>query len=96
MAEFGLVRPFGIDNGELDRLSRSLIFVLGYELALFDERLKLPADFEMLIHAQNFDRVNDSMMKSQRQYSLKWMAGDSSETWLTLTVAGCEPKREVT
>lgn len=39
MAEFGLVEPFGIDNGELDNFERHQCFVLGVEFAMFRQKL---------------------------------------------------------
>jgi hypothetical protein len=38
MAEFGMVRSFDIDDGQLDGLRPQEIFVLGYELALVMQR----------------------------------------------------------
>ena len=88
--EFGLVRAFGIDDGQLSGLSDSMCFVLGYELALFDESLKRPDGFEMLVHAENQDRIKSELVKSGRKNNLSWMNADSSESWLTLVVDGVQ------
>jgi hypothetical protein len=86
MAKWRLVRAFKIDDGQLDGMSPQNIFTLGYELALFDEALKRPEAFEMLIHADNFDRMLESLKTSGRGYESSWMSEDKSETWMTLNV----------
>jgi len=88
MAEYGLVKSFDIDNGELDGLSAQQCFVLGYELAIVDEQLKQPAAFSRPVHAENHDRIESACEKSGRRYSLGWMQDDVSEDWMHLTVAG--------
>jgi hypothetical protein len=87
MAEFGLIRPFGIDDGELDGLTPQEIFTLGYELAMVDEALKLPGAISRMIHAENKDRIEAEAIKSGRPYKLFWAPGDRSETWMQLEVA---------
>lgn len=86
MATYGLKKSFNIDNGELDQLRRNECFVLGYELGSIDELLKLPAAFAKPVHPENQERVNKSCVDSGREFSLKWMAGDASESWLQLIV----------
>lgn len=86
MAEFGLIRAFKIDDGELDGMCPQAVFTLGYELALFDESMKRPEKFEMLFHADNFDRMRMSLEKSGREWQSSWMSADKSETWMELYV----------
>ncbi len=86
--DFGMIRPFDIDSGQLDGLTPQQCFVLGYELALVDESLKACGAFERLIHAENKDRITAECDKQGRGYTVVWMQGDSSESWMTLKVHG--------
>lgn len=87
MSEFGLVKSFGIDNGELDGESPQTCFVLGYELAMIDEALKAPDAISRLVHSQNADRIAESCKKANRQHQFIWHPDDVSEAWLQLEVA---------
>lgn len=84
--EFGLIKSFSIDNGELEGLSPQECFVLGYELATIDERLKVAAAWTQMVHAENRTRIEDACAKSGRTCRLTWMEGDASEMWLILIV----------
>lgn len=87
MAWFGLKRSFGIDDGELDGIPARDCFVLGYELALWDERLAKQLPFSMLAHAENLDRMKAALPIGV-QCKLIWHEGDESETWVTVVVSG--------
>ena len=88
MAEFGLVKSFGIDNGELDGMTPQEIFVLGYELAEVDDLVKTNLKgFRRPIHAANRERIEKSCRDAKREFVLTWMAGDTSESWMDLRVA---------
>lgn len=88
MASFGLIRPFDIDDGQLDGLTPQQCFVLGYELAQIDHRLTMPDAIEgQLVHAENRDRIEGACVKANRPHKLTWMEGDLSESWMTLDVA---------
>lgn len=87
MAEFGLVKSFRIDNGELEGLSQQEIFVLGYELAQIDHALKTGDDIRQPVHAENRSRIASSCADAGRPHSITWMPGDASESWLLLEVA---------
>ena len=87
MANFGLIKSFGIDHGELDDLSRQQCFVLGYELADIDCLLKQPRSISKPVHADNKARIEKSCAESGREFHLKWMPGDLSEAWMQLDVA---------
>lgn len=87
MAQYGLVKSFHIDNGELDGLRDKDCFVLGYELALVDEALKLPPAISRPIHVENRERVEEACRDAGREFRLVWMPGDVSESWLQLDVA---------
>lgn len=91
MPDYGLIKSFGIDNGELDGLRHKDCFVLGYELALVDDQLKSPSGFSRYIHIENRDRIEQSCLDAGRDHRLNWMQGDSSESWLWLEVL---PKEE--
>jgi hypothetical protein len=87
MAEFGLIKSFQIDNGELDGLSPQECFVLGYELAQVDQSLKTTSEIHQPVHAENQVRIESAYKDADRQYRLTWLPGDVSESWLLLEVA---------
>ena len=86
MAEFGLVRSFDIDHGQLDHVSRQTAFVLGYELASIDSELKSGRAISRTVHADNRSRIEKACRDSGREYRISWMPGDKSESWLELYV----------
>ena len=90
MANFGLLKPFDIDHGELAGLRQQDCFVLGYELAQIDFLLKLPEEINKPVHADNKDRITKSCADSGREFHLNWMPGDLSESWMLLQVAPIE------
>ena len=92
MAEFGLVKSFGIDHGELDGVSPQQCFVLGYELAQLDALLAAGKAIDKPVHAINQERIRKSCDDAERPYKLTWAPGDSSESWMHLVV----PEREAT
>lgn len=87
MAEFGLIKSFDIDHGELDGLRPQECFVLGYELALVDHWLKEPHEIRQPVHVENRTRIESACKDAKRPYRLTWMPGDVSESWLLLEVA---------
>jgi hypothetical protein len=89
MAEFAMVRSFGIDDGQLDMLRPQECFVLGYELAKVDAALTSPAGWSGMIHADNRDRIDAYAKKLGRAVRFTWMEADRSESWMELTI---EPK----
>lgn len=88
MADFGLIKSFGVDDGELDPFSRQECFVLGYELAQVDSLLKEGVEFSRPVHAANQQRIEDTFDKADRYCELRWMPGDSSESWMWLKADG--------
>jgi len=90
MAEFGLKKSFGIDNGELDGLRPQECFVLGYELAEIDALLLRPGAIDRPVHTQNRDRILQSCKEARRPCELKWLPGDVSESWQRLLVPEME------
>lgn len=89
-ADFGLVRSFGIDNGELDGFRPQECFVLGYELALFadlldDERL-LYCQIDRLAHIDNRERIERFCNKAGRACVCTYHPNDQSESWMTVTI----------
>ena len=97
MAEFGLKKSFGIDDGELDGLSSQQCFVLGYELAQIDHLLEGKSEIRKPVHADNRLRIEAACQDSGRAHRLTWLPGDKSETWLLLEVppraADTDPER---
>ena len=85
-ASFGLIRPFDIDDGQLDGLSPQECFVLGYELADIDHLLKQPGAIRRPVHSANRDRIKEACDKATRPYRITWMEGDVSEEWMLLEV----------
>lgn len=94
MADFGLVKSFDIDHGELDGLSPQECFVLGYELGEIDRLLQLRAPISRPVHSANRERILKSCAEAERLHTLSWMVGDSSESWLLLEVAEQTKKGE--
>lgn len=90
MADFGLIKSFDIDNGELDDVTKQTAFVLGYELAQIDHLLKRVEPISRPVHTCNKSRIEKSCKESGRQYFLKWLHGDRSESWMQLDVAPME------
>lgn len=90
MSEFGLVKSFQIDNGELDGLSVQECFVLGYELAMVDQLLKATAEIRQPVHADNQTRIKSACEDAGRIYRLTWLPGDVSESWMLLEAAAID------
>lgn len=95
MSDFGLVRPFGIDDGELDGLRPNEIFVLGYECCKIDELLEKPDAICELLHAENIDRIVSQVKRKGRDYHVTFMASDQSESWVQLDVAPVDGPLEI-
>lgn len=93
MANFGLVKSFGIDSGELDEFSRQQCFVLGYELAQIDHLLTLNEGIRKPINADNRLRIEAACQEAGRTAQIVWMPGDPSESWMLLKVEPREHKR---
>lgn len=87
MSEFGLIKSFQIDSGELDGLRPQECFVLGYELAQIDQLLKATKAIHQPVHADNQARIRSACEDAGRAYQLTWLPGDVSESWLLLEVA---------
>ena len=90
MANFGLIKSFGIDDGELDGVTVVESFVLGYELAQIDHLLESGASIHQPIHADNRERAATACVDANRQFRLTWLEGDHSESWLMLDVQARE------
>lgn len=82
--DYGLVKSFGIDDGELAGNSMQECFVMGYELAQIDALVKGTEPFSRPVHAANKDRIIKSFQDTGRKFDLKWMPEDVSETWMWL------------
>lgn len=88
MPEFGLIKSFAIDDGQLDGLTPQECFVLGYELAQIDHQLGTGVPIRQPVHADNRERIASSCRDAERRFNLSWLPGDASESWLLLEVAG--------
>jgi hypothetical protein len=88
MADFGLIKSFGIDRGELDGLRPKDCFVLGYELAMIDCALKTGEAISQTVHVENKARIEASCRDAKREFKLTWHPDDCSESWMLLTVPG--------
>lgn len=86
MSNFGLIKSFGIDNGELGDLNPQECFVLGYELAQIDALLETGDGFAKLVHADNRSRIEAACRDANAEFRLNWLPGDLSESWLHLEV----------
>lgn len=86
MAQFGLIKSFNIDHGELDGLRAQDCFVLGYELADIDWQLKSGEAVRRPVHCENRERIESACRDAKRAFSISWMPGDASESWLLLEV----------
>lgn len=91
MADFGCIRPFGIDNGELDNVTKQEAFVLGYELAGVDRLIELGVSFECpLLHLANKERIESKMVQQvfegRQFWEARWSVShnDQSESWVSL------------
>lgn len=86
--KYRLVRPFDIDDGELDGLSKQQCFVLGYELCQIDRLIKAKRPFTKTVHAANMRRIEAELIRKQRDYRFEWPHDDKSESWVYLMVNG--------
>ena len=86
MADFGLIKSFDIDDGQLDAYEKSQCFVLGYELAKIDAMLEQPGAIEQPFQRQNIERVEKSLFDSGRDGTIEWAGGDDRKDWLMLKV----------
>lgn len=87
MAEYLLLQSFQIDDGQLDGKTPQECFVLGWELADVCAKADAnPAEFEMLIHADNIDRITEALDRRGRPRIVTWMKNDVSEGWVQLVV----------
>lgn len=87
MSDYSMIRPFDVDDGQLDGLSSQQCFVLGYELAMIDGLLEKPEGFEQPIHANNMERIKIGCLKAKREFTIVWMDEDVSESWMWLKVS---------
>lgn len=92
MANYGLIKSFDIDNGELNELSHEQCFVLGYELAQLDHLLTLDEGIRKPINADNRQRIEAACQHAGRPARIIWMPGDPSESWMLLEVPPRETK----
>lgn len=90
MADFGLIKSFDIDDGQLDGMSPQQCFVLGYELATVDLMVMRLSTVSQTVHAANRERIEKACRNAGRNFRLTWMEGDVSEEWMVLTIEAAE------
>ena len=91
-AEFLPVRPFDIDQGQLDGMTKEQCFVLGYEVAMIDQLLDTGVAFEKPVHSANRDRIAAECQRRGRAFNIDWMEGDRSEDWQWLLVTAADDR----
>lgn len=85
------IRPFLIDDGQLDSYGKPECFVLGFELCEIDRDVKSGKRIERPIHAANKERAEWMLKKLNRTYRLTYMHQDKSEEWMWLHIEAGEP-----
>lgn len=91
MSNFGLVKSFNIDDGQLDGLSPQQCFVLGYELSEIDRLLEADAPIQKTINSANRERIAKACQDACREFKLSWFENDPSEGWMMLNVGPRKP-----
>jgi hypothetical protein len=86
--DFGFVRRFLIDDGQLDGYSPQECFVLGYELATIDEAVSRGEAFSRPVHSANRERIELVLKDSSVKHRFTWLSDDRSETWVQLDIRG--------
>jgi len=84
MAEFGLVEPFEIDHGELDRLTPQECFCLGVEWQLFRSRLQSGRPFNDVVLDANAERLTKLAERAGRFVE----ARPAKDGWAEILVGG--------
>lgn len=85
--DFGLIRSFNIDDGELGDASQQECFVLGYELAQVDAAIESGKGMSRPIHTANRERVESHARKHGREFRIAFMHDDVSENWMQFDLA---------
>lgn len=81
LGKFSLIESFGVDNSELDGLSKQLCFVLGVEWEMIRQKVDSGQSFEQSIHSENMERIE--ALCNRRGMSYKIIPHDD---WPTLIV----------
>jgi hypothetical protein len=84
--DFGLVRRFLIDDGQLDGFAPHECFVLGYELAIIDKAVSRGESFSQPVHSANRERIEVMLKECRADYRFTWMQDDRSEMWVQLDI----------
>lgn len=85
--DYGLIRSFKIDDGELGDASQQECFVLGYELAQVDAAIESGKGILRPIHTANRERIEKNARKHGRDFRITFMHDDVSESWAQLEIA---------
>lgn len=76
------------DAESLDGLTVFEAFVLGYELADVEHQILDGKPFMRQLRAENRVRVARCCQNLKRKFSMGWISGDQTESWLELMVEG--------
>lgn len=85
-AEWGLVEPFDVDNGQLDGLTAAECFTLGVEWQMFRAKLDEDGSFVDQVHTANADRLMAMARRRGKQVTRHWLHDDYAD-WCTLCVS---------
>ncbi len=79
---------YGTDDGTLEGLTIYECFVLGYELADVEHQICDGKAFTRMVRHENRGRIARCCRDLRRRFSMGWMSGDQTESWLLLKVEG--------
>jgi hypothetical protein len=83
-ADYGLVEPFDIDNGELAGLRPQDCFVLGVEWQMVHTILATGKPASMPLHAKNASRIKRMCIRRDRAFKVV----SNGDEWVWLYVSG--------
>jgi hypothetical protein len=72
-AEFTIVEPFDIDNGELDGISPQNIFCMGYEFCQVRDMLVSGETISKPVHSDNASRIKRMCIRQRRLVKIDTM-----------------------
>lgn len=95
MNTYGLVEPFGTDDGSLENVSPQEAFALGVEWAMFRERLKTGEPFHILCLENNAIRLEKMAERNGRfSESRRTSAHGWAEVWIGSPITGFESSEQ--
>jgi len=82
MHKFNLIESFEIDGGAISGLTQEACFVLGVEWGKFFEKIKLGFPFDMIVHADNADRLVSLAEKRGRFVEHRLIGNGWASIWV--------------